>query len=697
MANLFDTKIEFLKGVGPQKAQLLQKELRIFTFGDLIQHYPFRHEDRTQFTNIEDIRSDATSVQVKGVIRTYELKGSARKQRLTAYFKDETGEIELVWFKAVQWVAKQITPGMEYVIAGKPAVFNNRISISHPELEVYSDKSGTEGYLQPVYSTTETLNRKFLNSKGIAKIQQTLFRQVYSQIRETLPPNIIEHYKFVSKQAALLGIHFPKNQAELNRAKARLKFEELFYVQLKIIQEKGVQKNESVGQVFGALDTLTNFYNNYLPFDLTNAQKRVIKEVRGDVVSGKQMNRLLQGDVGSGKTIVSFIIMLMAIDSEAQACIMAPTSILAGQHFEGLSEFCEQLGLNIKLLTGSTTKAKRKVIHEELVNGKLNILVGTHALLEDVVQFRNLGLCVIDEQHRFGVAQRAKLWAKNRSVAPHILVMTATPIPRTLAMTLYGDLDVSVIDELPSGRKPIQTIHKTEAGRLRMIGFLREQLEKGRQAYVVYPLIEESAKLDLQNLIDGYEYICRRLPEYFVSIVHGKLKNHEKESEMKRFVEKKTQIMVATTVIEVGVNVPNATVMVIENSERFGLAQLHQLRGRVGRGGEQSYCMLMTGKKLSREARLRVDTMVKTNNGFEIADVDLQIRGPGDLSGTQQSGTMDFLLADLAQDNAILQEARECAEEVILEDSQLLLPKHHVLRQHIDSLKKSTVNWGRIS
>ncbi len=697
MTNLFDTKIEFLKGVGPQKAALLKKELKIFTYGDLIQHYPFRHEDRTQFTKIEDIRSDDTSVQVKGIIRTYELKGAARKQRLTAQFKDETGEIELIWFKGVQWVSKNITPGMEYIIVGKPTVFNNRISISHPELEQYSDKAGTEGYLQPVYSTTETLTRRFLHSKGIAKIQQALFRQVYREIRESLPPNIIEQYKFVSKQAAILWIHFPKNQAELNKARARLKFEELFYVQLKIIQEKGVQKNESVGQVFGPLDTLTDFYNNHLPFELTNAQKRVVKEVRADVISGKQMNRLLQGDVGSGKTIVAFIVMLMAIDSNAQACLIAPTGILAGQHFEGLSEFCDKLGVSIRILTGASTKKQRKVIHEELENGELNILVGTHALLEDVVQFKNLGLCVIDEQHRFGVAQRAKLWAKNRSVAPHILVMTATPIPRTLAMTLYGDLDVSVIDELPAGRKPIQTIHKTEAGRLRMIGFLREQLELGRQAYVVYPLIEESETLDLQNLMDGYEYICRRLPEYFVSIVHGKLKNAEKESEMKRFIEKKTQIMVATTVIEVGVNVPNATVMVIENSERFGLAQLHQLRGRVGRGGEQSYCMLMTGQKLSREGKLRVDTMVRTTNGFEIADVDLQIRGPGDLAGTQQSGTMDFLLADLAQDNAILQEARECAEEIITEDTQLLLPKHHVLRQHIDSLKTSTVNWGRIS
>ena len=696
MASIFDTSIEFLKGVGPQKAVMLNKDMGIFTFGDLLQHYPFRYEDRTQFYTVATLPNDA-SVQLRGVLTHFEMVGELRKQRLVAEFRDQTGKIELVWFKGAKWVLKSLKLNTEYVVYGKATSFNGKTTIAHPEINIYKPTNDQEGFLQPVYHTSETMKKKFLDSKAIAALQKNLLAQILTQIPETLPDYILKHYGLIDKQNAVLNIHHPKDHKLLGRARARMKFEELFYIQLKLFKEKGLRKNTFKGQIFKRVELLTTFYNDYLPFPLTGAQKKVIKEIRQDFISGKQMNRLLQGDVGSGKTIVAFIVMLMAIDNGTQSCLMAPTEILADQHYQGLKEFADILGVSIAKLTGSSKTAERRKIHEGLVSGDLKIIVGTHALLEDKVQFKNLGLSVIDEQHRFGVAQRSKLWNKNKSVFPHILVMTATPIPRTLAMTVYGDLDVSVIDEMPAGRKPIKTIHSYDSGRSRVFGFMREEIKKGRQVYVVYPLIEESEKLDLKDLTDGYESISRAFPDVPLSIVHGRMKPEDKDYEMKRFVKNETKIMVATTVIEVGVNVPNASMMIIENAERFGLAQLHQLRGRVGRGAEQSYCILMTDVKLSKEAKIRMETMVRTNNGFEIADVDLQLRGPGDMEGTQQSGVMDLLMADLAKDQEILKEARYCAENVIEKDPQLELLENRVLQQHIASLKKSVVNWGRIS
>ncbi len=696
MATIFDTKIEFLKGVGPQRAALLNKHLAIFTYGDLLQHYPFRYEDRTIFHNINEIQGDSSYIQIRGTLTNLGLSGTARKQRLTATFQDQTGFVELIWFQGAAWMRDQLKNGASYLLYGKPNIFKGKISFPHPELEPISEQS-EKGGLNPVYHTTEVLKKRYIDSKAISKMQRRLFEVISDKIPETLPTYILEKYGFLSKALALYYTHFPAEQKLLNKALSRLKFEELFYVQLKLLSEKSHHEASYPGLVFKNIQSVSTFYNNHLPFDLTGAQKRVIKEIRKDFNSGKQMNRLLQGDVGSGKTIVAFITMLMAIDNEAQACLMAPTEILADQHYEGLKEYAQKLGIRIGLLTGSSKKSERKILHEMLLSGDLNILVGTHALIEDAVKFKNLGLCVIDEQHRFGVAQRARLWKKNPRVAPHMLVMTATPIPRTLAMTIYGDLDVSVIDELPAGRKPIKTIHKYDSNRLRVFGFVDEEIKKGRQAYIVYPLIEESEKLDLKDLMDGYESVCRAFPQYHISIVHGKMKSQDKDYEMQRFVKGETQIMVATTVIEVGVNVPNASIMVIENAERFGLAQLHQLRGRVGRGAEQSYCVLITGVKLSKEGRTRMETMVRTNNGFEIADVDLKLRGPGDLSGTQQSGVIDLLIADLAKDGAILQEARLMAQEVLAEDMTLSSPKNYNLRQHINSLTKNAVNWGRIS
>lgn len=698
MSSIFDTKIEFLKGVGPQRAQLLGKELAIFTFGDLIQYYPFRYEDRTQLYAIRDIISDQASIQTKGIITRMQIIGPPRKQRLVAHIKDDTGSIELVWFKGVSWVQKTLKPGAEYLVYGRPNIFKGKVSMPHPEIEVFTPGTMKEySRLQPVYGLTETLKRKYVDSKFFTKILQALFAQIDKQIPETLPAYIIDKYKFIRKQDALIYIHFPTTNQALDKAKARLKFEELFFVQVKLFSEKQQKRLAYPGQVFKSVETLTTFYEDHLPFELTNAQKRVIKEIRKDLLSGKQMNRLLQGDVGSGKTIVAFICMLMAIDSGAQACLMAPTEILAQQHFVGLKEFADKLNLPIAILTGSTKKSERKIIHQMLRDGDLKILIGTHALIEDIVQFQNLGFSIIDEQHRFGVAQRARLWKKNKQYPPHNLVMTATPIPRTLAMTLYGDLDVSVIDELPAGRKPIKTVHKYDNNRLWIFGFIKEQIELGRQAYIVYPLIEESEKLDLKDLMDGFESVNRAFPDYQISIVHGKMKPEDKEWEMQRFVKGETKIMVATTVIEVGVNVPNATVMVIENAERFGLAQLHQLRGRVGRGGDQSYCILVSDVKLSKDGKTRLQTMVRTNNGFEIADVDLKLRGPGDLSGTQQSGVVDLLIADLARDSQILTEARLLAEKIMDKDPKLEHEANINLKKHIQSLKKTTVNWGRIA
>jgi ATP-dependent DNA helicase RecG len=699
MAGFFSTPIEYLKGIGPQKSELLKKELNLFTYGDLIQHYPFRYEDRTRFYRISELDETMPHVQIKGIIRAMETVGEGHKKRLVAYFYDGSAEMELVWFQAQKWVAKQLKPGVQYVVFGSPSRFGGKFSIAHPEIEPLNAQSDRTGYLQPVYHSTEKLKVRGLDSKGISKIQEHLLALAKEHINETLPPDFLSLYSLIGKLDAMQQIHFPADHDRLQRARYRLKFEELFYIQLRLLKLKLTRTEKYRGQVFNDPGLLTRFYNEQLPFELTGAQKRVIKEIYADMRSGKQMNRLLQGDVGSGKTIVAFISMLLAIGSGAQTALMAPTEILATQHYQGLQPFAKKMGLNISLLTGSTKTKMRRQIHEALEGEHLHILVGTHALLEDPVQFQNLGMAVIDEQHRFGVAQRARLWQKNREFPPHVLVMTATPIPRTLAMTLYGDLDVSVIDELPAGRKPIKTVHRYDSHRLRVFGFMKEQIALGRQVYVVYPLIEESEKLDLKDLMDGYESISRAFPppQYQVSIVHGRQKPNEKEFEMQRFIKKETHVMVATTVIEVGVNVPNASVMVIENAERFGLAQLHQLRGRVGRGADQSYCILMTDVKLSKEARIRIDTMVRTNDGFEIADIDLKLRGPGDITGTQQSGLMDMTIADLSKDGEILKLSRQAANDLLEADPDLSGPQNSNVRRQVEAQTRERVNWSRIS
>lgn len=697
MADFFDTSIEYLKGVGPQRAALLQKELKIFTFGDLIQHYPFRHEDRTKFFSIKELNEEMPYVQVKGKIVRKELVGAGRKKRLSARFQDETGEMELVWFQGINWVNDKVKIGVEYVAFGKPARYGNKFSIAHPELDVLTEKNEKGGALHPIYPLSEKLRARHFDSRAISKLVQELLRSALSKIRETLSDLLLKKYQLISKQEAIVNIHFPQSHELLTQAQQRLKYEELFYVQLRLLKLKVIRKEKFRGESFQDATLLTKFYNQHLPFPLTGAQKKVIKEIYADLKSGKQMNRLLQGDVGSGKTIVAFICMLIAIGGGAQCTLMAPTEILAQQHYNNLKKYADTMQLTIALLTGSVKKSDRKHIHTELQSGELKILIGTHALIEEEVQFKNLGLAIVDEQHRFGVAQRSKLWQKNSALYPHILVMTATPIPRTLAMTLYGDLDISVIDELPKGRKPIQTIHQFDSNRLKVNQFLREQMGLGRQVYVVYPLIEESEKLDLKHLMDGYESISRAFPDAAISIVHGKMKPDAKEYEMKRFVKGETNIMVATTVIEVGVDVPNASVMVIENAERFGLSQLHQLRGRVGRGADQSYCLLMTDYKLSADSKTRIATMVRTNNGFEIAETDLKLRGPGDLMGTQQSGVLDLLIADLGKDGELLKQAREDAVRLLDEDPELVLPQNRVVKTQVESMRKSEVNWSRIS
>jgi ATP-dependent DNA helicase RecG len=683
--------------MGPQKAALVNKELNIFTYGELIQYYPFRYEDRTKFYKIRDLNEDLENVQIIAKIRKVETIGDARRKRLVAYIYDETGEMELTWFKGIQWVVKKLLVGPAFVFYGKPNKYGRKFSIPHPEMEPLSQVQEEKSFFQPVYSTTEKLRSKFLDSKGISRIMEGLVQVAYPQIQETLPMDIIQRFNLISKQIALKQIHFPDNPEILKQARFRLKFEEFFFVQLRLLKLKLTRTEKSRGQILNQTELLTKFYKEHLPFELTEAQKRVVRESYGDMKSGKQMNRLIQGDVGSGKTMVAFICILIAISSGAQACLMAPTEILANQHYEGLKEYADLMGLRIALLTGSTKKSARKIIHEMLLSGDLHIIIGTHALLEDIVQFKNLGLAIVDEQHRFGVAQRAKLWAKNEQFIPHVLVMTATPIPRTLAMTLYGDLDISVIDEMPKGRKPIQTVHRYDKDRLKVFGFMRKQIQGGRQVYVVYPLIDESATLDLKNLMDGYESICRAFPEFSISIVHGNMKAADKDFEMQRFVKGETKIMVATTVIEVGVNVPNASVMVVESAERFGLSQLHQLRGRVGRGADQSYCILMTKYELSKDSRVRLETMVRTNNGFEIADVDLRLRGPGDLMGTQQSGITDLLIADLSKDAPILTLARDAAQSLLQEDPELTQPQHAMVLRQIKNQKKHAINWSRIS
>ena len=697
MQAFFDTPIEYLKGVGPQRAALLNKELGIHTYRDLLFYFPFRHEDRTQFYAIRDIHEGMPNVQVKGIIKRLELTGTGRKKRLVGRLSDNTGELELVWFQGISWVTGKIQRGVEYVIFGKPVRFGSKISISHPEIELATRGTDEIRYLRPVYPSTEKLRKKYLDSKWVSKIMKVLIEQAYPKLAEILPENILQSYSLISRNNAFLNIHFPANNEMLNRATFRLKFEELFMAQLQLLRLKNNRHEHFAGKIYKDTTLLTEFYEKHLPFELTNAQKRVIKEIYHDLKSGKQMNRLLQGDVGSGKTIVAFICMLLIASEGGQAALMAPTEILAMQHYNGLLPFAKSMNLRIALLTGSSKTAHRKAILQMLKSGDLHFIVGTHALLEDRVQFKELGLAIVDEQHRFGVAQRSKLWKKNKDIYPHVLVMTATPIPRTLAMSFYGDLDISVIDEMPAGRKPIKTIHKFDANRLRVNAFLKEQIKAGRQVYVVYPLIEESEKLELKDLMDGYESIQRAFPEVPISVVHGRMKAEDKEFEMQRFVKNETKIMVATTVIEVGVNVPNASVMVIENAERFGLAQLHQLRGRVGRGAEQSYCILITGYKLSKEGRVRIDTMVRTNNGFEIADVDLKLRGPGDLMGTQQSGVTNLRLADLGKDGQILTLARQAAADLLNTDAPLELPQHKFLRTIINKEKNAVVSWSRIS
>jgi ATP-dependent DNA helicase RecG len=697
LSGFFDTKIEFLKGVGPQRADLLNKELSIFSYGDLLQHYPFRYEDRSKFYKIRELHEELENVQVIARILKVELIGMGGKRRLVAHVADETGEMEMTWFKGIQWVQKKLPTGAVFIFFGKPAQFGRKWSIAHPEMEPLSQASEKRNNFQPVYSTTEKLRARFLDSRGISKIMEQLVQACYPHIQETLPQEILQQYQLIGKREAVKEIHFPSEPGLLHRARKRLKFEEFFFLQLRLLMMKVARTEKFKGQVLDNTELLTDFYQNHIPFELTNAQKRVIREAYHDLKSGKQMNRLVQGDVGSGKTMVAFICMLIAISSGAQACLMAPTEILANQHYEGLKEFADMMGLKIAILTGSVKKSARKIIHEELLSGELKILIGTHALLEDIVQFQNLGLAIVDEQHRFGVAQRAKLWAKNEEFLPHVLVMTATPIPRTLAMTLYGDLDVSVIDELPAGRKPIQTVHRYDKDRLKVFGFINQEIQKGRQVYIVYPLIEDSETLDLKSLMDGYESIARAFPQYPLSIVHGSMKSDAKDYEMQRFVKGETKIMVATTVIEVGVNVPNASVMVIENAERFGLSQLHQLRGRVGRGAEQSYCILMSKYELSKDSRVRLETMVRTNDGFEIADVDLRLRGPGDLMGTQQSGVTDLLIADLSKDAPILTLARDAAQQILANDPNLALPENAPILRQVRQQKKTAMNWSRIS
>ena len=698
MNGFFETKIEFLKGVGPKRAKLLNNELGIFTFQDLLEYYPFRHEDRTKFQTVSQINNFSSFVQLKGKLISKKEIGLKRKKRLVARFEDSTGVVELVWFKGATWISEKLKTGVPYVVYGRPTLFNGTINISHPEIELLtpSNEQG-HGGLIPVYSTTELLKRSYVDSKAIGKVTRQLLDSAKEKVKENLPDYLISEYRFSNKYQTLLDIHFPTNHESLQNAIRRLKFEELFFIQLKLLKEKKLTRKKFKGIVMRESALVTKFYNDILPFELTNSQKEVIKEIYQDLRSGLQMNRLLQGDVGSGKTVTAFICMLIALSCNTQAALMAPTEILANQHNFGLNEFASKMGIRVALVTGSTPKGERRKILEELKSGDLNIIVGTHALLESDVQFKKLGLAVIDEQHRFGVAQRARLWQKNNDTYPHVLVMTATPIPRTLAMTLYGDLEISTIKELPKGRKPIETTHLRDSGRLKLFGFLQSQMESGRQVYIVYPLIEESANFDYKDLMDGYESIQRAFPNVPLSIVHGKMKPKDKDFEMARFIKNQTKILVATTVIEVGVDVPNASVMVIENAERFGLSQLHQLRGRVGRGAEQSYCVLMTGSKLSTEAREIIKTMVATNDGFEIAEKDLQLRGPGDLTGTQQSGVLDLHIANLSTDGRILSEARNRAEEILEEDPNLESQDNKRLSVYLEKIQRDKKDWSLIS
>ena len=698
MFDITTRDIKYLQGVGPQRAAMLNKELNIFSLRDLLYYFPYKYVDRSRLYYIHEIDGNMPYIQLKGQILSFETIGEGRQRRLVAHFSDGTGVIDLVWFQGIKYLMGRYKAHEEYIVFGKPTVFNGRVNIAHPDIDPAKDLTLSTMGLQPYYNTTEKMKRAGLNSHALEKLMANAFALLQGEMPETLSPRIVEEHHLMSLDEALRNIHFPQNPDRLRKAQYRLKFEELFYIQLNILRyTKDRQRKfrglyfEKVGEVFNT------FYSQNLPFQLTGAQKRVIKEIRKDMGSGRQMNRLLQGDVGSGKTLVALMSMLIALDNGYQACMMAPTEILAAQHFETIRQMLFGMNVRVELLMGSVKGKKREEILKGLLTGEVQILIGTHAVLEDTVNFSSLGMVVIDEQHRFGVAQRAKLWAKN-ACPPHVLVMTATPIPRTLAMTLYGDLDVSVIDELPPGRKPIQTIHQFDNRRPSLYAGIRKQIEEGRQVYIVYPLIKESEKMDIKNLEEGYEHICAEFPDCKVSKVHGQMKPAEKDAEMQRFVNAETQIMVATTVIEVGVNVPNASVMVIENAERFGLSQLHQLRGRVGRGADQSYCILVTSYKLSEETRKRLEIMVQTNDGFEIAEADLKLRGPGDLEGTQQSGVaFDLKIADIARDGQLLQYVREVALAIVEEDPTGVLPENEVLWRQLQALQKTHVNWAAIS
>jgi len=699
-ATFLETPIEYLKGVGPERGKLLRNELNITCFGDLISYFPFRYVDRTKFHKTTELDADMPYVQLRGKIISMQVLGKNRAQRLAATFKDDYGMIDLVWFQGVKWLKNSIKTGTEYVVFGKPTVFNGKFNIAHPEVDEMNEENlKLQSSLQAMYNSSDKLKTRSLDSRGISKLVRAVLQGSAGKIPENLPADILNTQRFISRETAFYQIHLPANPELLKKAEMRLKFDELFYISLGLLMQKSVNQKTYHGFRFGSIgDNFNTFFKTNLPFELTNAQKRVLKEIRVDVGSGKHMNRLLQGDVGSGKTIVALMTMLMALDNGFQACLMAPTEILAAQHFESISTLLNGMNINVGLLTGSTKGKARKQIHEQLLSGEMHILLGTHALIEPKVQFKNLGMVVVDEQHRFGVEQRAKLWKKNTN-PPHVLIMTATPIPRTLAMTLYGDLDVSVIDELPPGRKPIKTIHLFDSNRLKIHGFMKEQIKLGRQIYVVYPLIEESETMDYKDLMEGYESMIRTFPrpEYEVGVVHGRMSSADKDLVMEQFQKNRINILVATTVIEVGVNVPNASVMVIESAERFGLSQLHQLRGRVGRGADQSYCMLVTSFKLSVDAKLRLETMCKTNDGFEIADVDLRLRGPGDLAGTQQSGLPDFKISNLATDGAILTEARNAAIKILDEDPQFSQPKNQVIASYLNFINRNKQNWARIS
>ena len=699
MFDLSTRDIKYLQGVGPQRASVLNKELNICSFKDLLYYFPYKYVDRSRLYYIHEIDGNMPYIQLRGKVLSFETIGEGRQRRLVGHFSDGTGVVDLVWFQGLKFIMGKYKANEEYIVFGKPTVFNGRINIAHPDVDPAEELTLSSMGLQPYYNTTERMKRSNLNSHAMEKLMKNLFTALQQEeIAETLSPNLLAEHHLMPLTEALYHIHFPQNPDLLRRAQYRLKFEELFYIQLNILRYTQERRCKFRGLVFGKVgDIFNTFYSHHLPFPLTGAQKRVIKEMRRDMGSGRQMNRLLQGDVGSGKTLVALMTMLIALDNGYQACMMAPTEILATQHHETICRFLQGMNVRAELLTGTVKGKKREAILKDLLTGDIHILIGTHAVIEDTVNFSSLGLVVVDEQHRFGVAQRAKLWGKN-TCPPHVLVMTATPIPRTLAMTLYGDLDVSVIDELPPGRKPIQTVHQFDNRRASMYAFIRKQIQEGRQAYIVYPLIQESEKMDIKNLEEGYLHICEEFPEYKVSKVHGKMKPAEKDAEMQCFLANETQIMVATTVIEVGVNVPNASVMVIENAERFGLSQLHQLRGRVGRGADQSYCILVTGYKLSEDTRKRIQIMVDTNDGFEIAEADLKLRGPGDLEGTQQSGVaFDLKIADIARDGQLPQYVREIAERMLEEDPQGIKPEYAVVWQQLKEMRKRNVNWSVIS